>query len=54
MSVVLKVLTTMGAKLLTAAVIEKVVVWLAEELVKRTASKADDKLLAIIKEGLDK
>jgi len=54
MSIVVNTLIGMGAKLLTAAVVEKLVIYLLEELVKRSSSKADDKLLRIIQEALEK
>ena len=53
MSIVVQTLVAMGSKLLTASLIEKVVIWMVEELVKRTSSKADDKLLEIVKGGLN-
>lgn len=52
MSVVIAALVGMGAKILTSKVIEAAVVALAEMLVKRSASKADDKLLEVIVKSL--
>ena len=52
MSIVIAALVSMGARILTAKVIEAAVISLAEVLVKRTASKVDDRLLNTIKESL--
>lgn len=52
MSIVIAALIGVGTKILTAKVIEAAVVALAEVLVKRTASKADDRFLEIVKQSL--
>lgn len=53
MAIILSALKGMAARMLTAAIIERIVIWGLEELVKSTRSKADDELLKIIKEGLN-
>ena len=52
MNLIFKQLTKMGLRLLTGKIIEKVILFGLEELVKRTSSKVDDKLLTILKNGL--
>lgn len=54
MSILISILAGLGSKLLTAKVIEKVALVLIEQLVKRTSSKVDDKLLNIVKDALSK
>ena len=52
MSVVLATLASMGMRLLTGKVIERVVMFALGELTKRTSSKADDELFKIVSEAL--
>jgi hypothetical protein len=43
---------SMGKRILTSTVIEKVTIWALEHLVAQTDSKADDELLKIVKDAL--
>ena len=54
MQTVIAKLLGLGMKLVTAAVIEKVVILLLERLVKSTKSTVDDELLEVVKEALSK
>ena len=54
MQIVIAKLLGLGMKLVTAAVIEKVVIILLERLVKSTKSTVDDELLEVVKEALSK
>ncbi len=54
MQIIISTLVSMGMKLLAGPVIEKVVILGLEKLVEATDSKADDELLAVVKEALEK
>ena len=54
MGIILATLGSMGMRLMTGKIIEKLVIFAVGELVKRTSSKADDRLFEIVKKGLGK
>ena len=53
MGIVVSVLTSMGMKLLTSAVIEKVVMIGLRELAKSTKSNVDDELYAVVDKAIN-
>jgi len=53
MSIVISVLTTMGMKLLTSAVVEKVVMIALKNLAACTKSGVDDELVAIADKAIN-
>ncbi len=54
MNILIAVATSIGSKILTAKVIEKIVMTLIEQLVKRTTSEVDDKILQVVKDSMEK
>lgn len=53
MAVVVTALASLGLKLITTSVIEKVLMLALKELVKSTSSKADDELYTIVDEAIN-
>lgn len=53
MSAILKVLVTLGTKLLAEAALTELFIFMAQKLAESTKTKADDQLVEIIKKHLN-
>jgi len=53
MSVVLKMLMSLGAKLLTEALLEELLMFSLKKLAKSSKTKIDDELVKIVEKHLD-